>query len=165
MNQKFKASVNNKFNFELTGEDAISILKSDQPLLLAKEGQDTVKAEIVKEDFLNRKYILRINASVYEVHLGNELDILIDELGFTTDISSFRNDVKAPMPGVIVDVLAKPGDLVKTGDGLIVLEAMKMENTLTAPHDGIVKTVNVKKSDSVEKGTILIEFETDEKNK
>lgn len=165
MNQKFKASVNNKFNFELTGEDAISILKTDQLLLLAKEEHDTVKAEIVREDFLNRKYILRINASTYEVYLKNELNLLIDELGFTTDISSFRNDVKAPMPGVIVDVLAKPGDQVKTGDGLIVLEAMKMENTLTAPHDGIVKTVNVKKSDSVEKGTILIEFETDEKNK
>jgi biotin carboxyl carrier protein len=52
----------------------------------------------------------------------------------------------------------KAGDEVKTGDALLILEAMKMENILKSPGDGTVKNVRVKKGDSVEKGHILVEF-------
>ena len=68
------------------------------------------------------------------------------------------------MPGLIVDILTKTGAQVSAGEGLIVLEAMKMENTLTASRDGIVKSINVKIKDTVDKGMLLIEFEKDEEN-
>ena len=109
--------------------------------------------------------MLRINGGFYKVELKNELDLLIKELGLMANVSSISNELKAPMPGLIVDVLTKVGDEVKAGDGLIVLEAMKMENKLTASHDGVVKSVNVKPSDPVEKGTVLIEFENNEEDK
>ena len=64
--------------------------------------------------------------------------------------------VKAPMPGNILDVKVKPGDTVKAGDALIVLEAMKMENEIVAPQDGTVATIEVNKGDVVNSGDTLV---------
>ena len=68
-------------------------------------------------------------------------------------------EVKAPMPGKIVDVKVKPGDTVKKGDVAAVLEAMKMENEIGVPQDGTIATVEVSVGDAVEGGDILITME------
>jgi glutaconyl-CoA decarboxylase len=64
--------------------------------------------------------------------------------------------ISSPMPGTIVSVNVKPGQSVKKGDVLVVLEAMKMENEIMAPHDAQVSAVLVNKGDSVESGTPLV---------
>ena len=71
-------------------------------------------------------------------------------------------DVIAPMPGKLVSVLVKPGDKVRKGDPLGVLEAMKMENTLTAPADGVVAQVNYTAGDQVDEGAVVVSFEPPE---
>jgi pyruvate carboxylase subunit B len=63
------------------------------------------------------------------------------------------------MPGLIVRVNVNPGDTVAQGQGLVVMEAMKMENELRAQAAGTVKSVNVKPGTAVEKGTVLGEME------
>jgi len=68
------------------------------------------------------------------------------------------NSIKAPMPGLIIDLKVKEGDVVKLNDPLIVLEAMKMENIIKSPGEGTVKVVKVRKGQSVEKSQVLIEF-------
>ena len=67
--------------------------------------------------------------------------------------------LKAPMPGLVVRVLAEPGQAVSRGAGVVVLEAMKMENELKASADAKVKTVRVQAGEPVEKGQVLVEFE------
>ncbi len=67
--------------------------------------------------------------------------------------------LKAPMPGLVVRVLAEPGQGVTRGAGVVVLEAMKMENELQAAADAKVKTVRVRAGEAVEKGQVLVEFE------
>lgn len=64
--------------------------------------------------------------------------------------------VKAPMPGTIMKVNVAPGDAVKKGDVLCVLEAMKMENDISAPQDGVVASVNVQKGASVQTEEVLV---------
>ena len=64
--------------------------------------------------------------------------------------------VKAPMPGNIIKVNVKPGDAVKKGDVLVVLEAMKMENDVCAPEDGTVASVEVAKGATVETDAVLV---------
>ncbi len=64
--------------------------------------------------------------------------------------------INAPMPGTILAVNVKPGQAVKRGDVLVVLEAMKMENEIMAPNDGTVGTVNVAKGQSVQSGATLL---------
>jgi pyruvate carboxylase subunit B len=69
--------------------------------------------------------------------------------------------LKAPMPGLVVRLHVKPGDAVGPGAGLVVLEAMKMENELKAQAPGIVRTVRVTSGEAVEKGQVLVEFEAE----
>ena len=64
--------------------------------------------------------------------------------------------INAPMPGTILAVNVKPGQAVKRGDVLVVLEAMKMDNEIMAPNDGTVGTVNVAKGQSVQSGATLL---------
>ena len=65
-------------------------------------------------------------------------------------------EVKAPMPGNILDVKVAVGASVKAGDVLVILEAMKMENEIVAPQDGTVASVNVNKGDTVNSGDVLV---------
>ncbi len=69
--------------------------------------------------------------------------------------------LKAPMPGLVVRVLAEPGQQVQPGAGVVVLEAMKMENELRVSAASVVKTVRVKAGEAVEKGQVLVDFESD----
>jgi biotin carboxyl carrier protein len=67
--------------------------------------------------------------------------------------------LRAPMPGLVVRVQAAPGDRVAAGSGVVVLEAMKMENELKAQFAAVVKAVRVAPGEAVEKGQVLVEFE------
>jgi len=67
--------------------------------------------------------------------------------------------LRAPMPGRVVKVLVAEGQAVQKGDGIVVVEAMKMQNELAAPRDGVVKTVRVREGDSVERGAELVTLE------
>jgi len=67
--------------------------------------------------------------------------------------------IRAPMPGLVVRVLVAAGDAVRAGDGLVVMEAMKMENELRARSDGRVRAVPIVPGTAVEKGTVLVELE------
>ncbi|RLF81410.1 pyruvate carboxylase, partial [Thermococci archaeon] len=67
--------------------------------------------------------------------------------------------VSAPMPGKILRILVREGDQVKVGQGLLVLEAMKMENEIPSPKDGVVRRILVKEGDTVDTGQPLIELD------
>jgi len=64
--------------------------------------------------------------------------------------------VKSPLPGTILDIFVNVGDTVKSGQRIILLEAMKMENNIDAERDGVIASINVNKSDSVMEGDVLL---------
>jgi biotin carboxyl carrier protein len=68
------------------------------------------------------------------------------------------NIVKAPLPGLIIDVKVREGEKVKAGQNIVVMEAMKMENQIQATIDGTVKKIFVKKGDNVAEGNTLVEI-------
>jgi biotin carboxyl carrier protein len=68
-------------------------------------------------------------------------------------------EIHSPMPGKVVKVLAPAGTAVKKGQGVIVVEAMKMENQLSSPRDGVVKKVHVTEGQPVVSGALLIELD------
>jgi len=69
--------------------------------------------------------------------------------------------LKAPMPGLVLRVQVRPGQRVSAGAGLVVLEAMKMENELKAPAPAVIKAVRVQPGAAVEKGQVLLEFDSE----
>lgn len=117
------------------------------------------KAEVVKSDRATKAFTIKINNHIHTVEVKDKFDLLLEKLGMSSAAGSKVNNVKAPMPGLIIDVKIKTGDSVKINDPLLILEAMKMENVLKSPGEGIVKSVTVKKGDKVEKNQILIEFQ------
>lgn len=147
---------------------------------LQQEGQDWVHHDISKNDYKS--------AEEYISFLFNGKSYLIDVVGQDTEYTvytrnSFRtinifNDemllhaslkkggamgaeahLKTGMPGKIIEIFVKPGDKVKTGKPLLIMEAMKMENEMRAQADATIKEVCVKQGDSVESGAVLIKFE------
>ena len=69
-------------------------------------------------------------------------------------------DIKAPMPGLVIEVAVEIGQTVTKGDKVLILEAMKMENVIKAAGDGVVKAIHTTKGQPVEKGQLLIEMES-----
>jgi biotin carboxyl carrier protein len=116
------------------------------------------RAEIINIDKQLKTVLLKLNGKKIEVSLKDKFDLLLEKLGMDTVVTAKVNDIKAPMPGLIIEIQIKEGDEVKKGDPIMILEAMKMENILKSPGDGIVKSIKVKKGDSVEKNHILVLF-------
>lgn len=116
------------------------------------------RAEVVTADKSTKSFTFKINGKNYTVDLKDKIDLLLEKMGMNTAAAGKINHIKAPMPGLIIDLKVKAGDTVKPGDQLLILEAMKMENILKSQGEGIVKTVKVNKGDTVEKGQVLIQF-------
>jgi acetyl/propionyl-CoA carboxylase alpha subunit len=106
-----------------------------------------------------KTYTLKVNGSLIVLEAKNEFDILLEKMGMANVGSAKVSKLKAPMPGKVLDVLVTVGQEVVKGDGLVILEAMKMENVLKADDVGVVKSVNVSIGEAVEKNNVLIEFE------
>jgi biotin carboxyl carrier protein len=163
----YKATVNGK-DFEIVpGEDGFVI--NGQPLNWDKVKitdsyfhiliqNKSYRVEVVKVDPVVKTVTLKINGHTYAVEIKDKFDLLLEKLGMNTAAGSKINNIKAPMPGLIIDLKVQAGSSVMAGDPLLILEAMKMENIIKSPGQGTVKNVKVKKGDSVEKGQVLLEF-------
>lgn len=115
-------------------------------------------AELVKTDYSAKTFTIKINGVTHELALQGRFDLLLEEMGMSQTKIQKINEIKAPMPGLILDIKVTNGQEVKKGDSLIILEAMKMENILKSPADGVVKTVRVALRQNVEKNQVLLEF-------
>jgi biotin carboxyl carrier protein len=161
MKNDYKVKVNKSLAITLTQEelsttDSIEVSKNKFHIL---QNNQPFQAEIISSDFSSKSYTVKLNNNTYKVKIQSELDLLIKEMGFSLGKSKTVNEIKAPMPGLILDIAVKVGQEVQENDSLLVLEAMKMENNITSPRNGIIKSININKGDAVDKGTLLIEFE------
>lgn len=163
----YKAKVNDK-EFEIRpGKSADTFILNGEEikldLLKLKEGSFHViqnyrsyNVEVLNVKHDEKIFELKVNGNTYSVQLKDHYDELLHQLGMDAMSSHQVNDLKAPMPGLVVAVNVSEGQAVKKGDILITLEAMKMENTLKAAADAVVKKVVVKKGSAVEKNEVLI---------
>jgi biotin carboxyl carrier protein len=94
-----------------------------------------------------------------EVEVLDERTRHIRSLTGNAEQSRKADVLRAPMPGLVVRINTRSGEMVAAGDGLVVLEAMKMENELKAAASAQVRTVRVNPGEAVEKGQVLIEFD------
>ncbi|MCB0736760.1 MAG: acetyl-CoA carboxylase biotin carboxyl carrier protein subunit [Bacteroidetes bacterium] len=114
-----------------------------------------VKAEKTE----NQSWNMTLNGQKIATSLKSDFDLLLEKMGLDNMLVAKAEDIKAPMPGLVLDIMANAGAEVKKGDALIVLEAMKMENVIKAAVDGTVKSIDVEKGQAVEKNQVLISFE------
>jgi len=105
------------------------------------------------------RYSLWVDGYRFEVEALDERTRAIRDLSAANAAPSGPAPVLAPMPGLIVRVNVGVGDMVEAGQGVIVMEAMKMENELRATASGKVKSVEVSPGTAVEKGAVLVSLE------
>lgn len=136
------------WNFQWIDERRILLTKDDR----------SMEAELISLDRESKSIRVRLGHQVATLQLKDRFDLLLEKTGMTKPGSGKLKDIKAPMPGLILDLKVKPGDTVKKGEVVLILEAMKMENILKSPGDGVVKEVKVQLKESVEKNQVLILF-------
>jgi biotin carboxyl carrier protein len=116
------------------------------------------RVELLKADYEAKSFVVRIGSREYHLQAQDRYDLLLEKMGIGGAQKSALNHIKAPMPGLILEVKVQAGDVVRKGDPLIILEAMKMENIIKSPGDGKVKLVKAQQGKNVEKNQVLIEF-------
>lgn len=102
---------------------------------------------------------IMIEGKIYNIELTDKYDKLLKKLGIESAGQSKSKSVKAPMPGLVLEVDVKPGDEVSEHEPLLILEAMKMENVIKSPTSGKIKSVHTNQGETVEKNELLVEFE------
>lgn len=160
MGKPFKVRVNNNIELDINAHefselDTIKITNSQYHIL---KNNKPYKVEIINANLNNKEYEVKINNRTHKIKIYSELDIHIKAMGFSAGASKKIDSIKAPMPGLILEINVNVGQEVKENDALLILEAMKMENIITSPRDGIIKSITAKKGDAVEKNQLLIEF-------
>lgn len=105
--------------------------------------------------------LIAYDGLTYQIEVTNETKKMLSKFIQMSSSSnhSGAGKMKAPMPGMVVKILTHEGAEVNIGDKLIIIEAMKMENSLSSPVAGIVKSIKVKEGTAVEKDAVMIEIE------
>lgn len=169
MDNKYKVELGEDKSYTIEWKDG-ALLMNDEPVVLdiAKTGLDewsviqdhqSYNIKLLEFDRASKTITLQVNEEVFTLPIKDKLDLLMNEMGMSRGNGSKMTDIKAPMPGLVLEVLATAGQQVSAGDPLIILEAMKMENIIKATGGGVVKEILVKNQDTVEKNQILMEME------
>ena len=142
---------------EIDGESIpIQLTETDgSHIFSAMVGNSSYELEIRRN---GKSYLLFYDGISLESFVEDErMARLRKSMGQTTT-KILEKEVKAPMPGLVVTIEVEPGQQIKKGDGLLIIEAMKMENEIKAPFDAIVKEIKVGEKQAVEKEQVLMVF-------
>ncbi|MCW3125748.1 MAG: acetyl-CoA carboxylase biotin carboxyl carrier protein subunit [Bacteroidetes bacterium] len=160
-----QAKVNGKENYTIDGnkingaEYEWDILALDNGSYHIIKGNQSYRVTVTNINHEEKTMLIEVNGNEYEISIKDKYDLLLQQMGLSNATSAKINLFRAPMPGLIKEISVSEGAEVKKGDTLIILEAMKMENSLKSPHDGKVKKINAVKGTAVEKNQVLVEFE------
>ena len=156
----------NPFNIEKT--DGTILIDNDEANYdLLKNGDNgyhliynnqSFNIEVLNKDTHSGELTLKINGRVIPTQLQNKLADLLKKMGMDNNKKKLK-DLKAPMPGLVLDIMVKEGEEVTKGQELIVLEAMKMENAIKSPQDGIIDKIQIDKQDKIDKNHTLLSFQ------
>ena len=151
----------NEFLFSLNADqiNAVDVARlSPNEYSIIKDHQSaTVK--ILEEGGFGKKLKVEIEGSDFTVEIKDELDLVLQQMGFGTAANKMIKEIKAPMPGLVLEIAVADGQEVKQGDKILILEAMKMENSIMIHTDARIKKIGVSAGQAVEKGQVLVELE------
>jgi biotin carboxyl carrier protein len=137
----------------------VSFIPQSENTLLIQTQNQTIQVRCIGIDKVNKTVTLLYNNQKYSAKITEPMDELLKSMGLENALVQKISEVKAPMPGLVLDVLVSPGDSVEIGQKILVLEAMKMENAIKSPTAGVVASINVSRGQAVDKNYILIRFE------
>lgn len=134
------------------------IIKHNENEFLILHENKPYMVNILCYDATNNVVNIKVNEHVHNVELRNKSDILLERIGIQKKQTKKSSELRAPMPGLIVDIKVYESQNVRKGEPLIILKAMKMENILRSPTEATIKQILVEKNQKVEKDYALIQF-------
>jgi biotin carboxyl carrier protein len=159
-NKTFIVKVN-EFVFVTTEEELEStdiIKKSATGFHLIKDNRSVI-GHVHDSDITGKKLRIEIEGEMFDVEIKDQLDQMLEKMGFGIGGGKRVVDIRAPMPGLVLQIPVTEGQEVKEGEPILILEAMKMENSIMLNGDAKIKKIHVKNGQSVEKGQVLVELE------
>jgi biotin carboxyl carrier protein len=163
----YKATIQKRI-FEISGKnnEVIDGVSQNLDILEYKKGKFHIildkrshSAEVLSVDSETKTCEIKVGNSIITVSVFDKYDELLKDMGIDEVAGKRINDIKAPMPGMVLQVMVQNGQPIKKGDAIVVLEAMKMENILKSPSDGTIKNILVVTGDKVEKNQVMVNFE------
>ena len=151
----------NDFLFSLSvkeAEEANLVNRNYNDYHIIKDNR-SVNARVTETDASGKKITVEVEGETFEVEIKDELDQVLQKMGFGSVSQKHIKKIKAPMPGLVLEISVKEGQEVLEGEKLLILEAMKMENSIVIHANATIKKINIKKGQAVEKGQVLIELE------
>ena len=149
------------FSFEITQKELEStdIIKRSATEFHLIKNHKSVTGKVLEADPTGKKLQVEVEGNTFDIEIKNALDQMLDKMGFSTAAGKRMKDIKAPMPGLVLKIFVSVGEEVKEGDRILILEAMKMENSIALQSDAKVKNILVKNGQVVDKGQVLVELE------
>lgn len=153
---KISAKINGHFSFSNEELRDIDFSPIDDHHFHILHKNQSYRATLVQANYEEKSFLIKINGNKYTIQLSDQYDQLIEQLGLNILPTHTALDIKAPMPGLVLDILVEQGQEVEEGTPILILEAMKMENVLKAGAPGHIETIEVEKGAAVEKGQLLV---------
>ncbi len=151
----------NEFDFSIsrTEVEAADLIQTTSFEFNLLHNNRSVNATIIEADIAAKKFTVEIAGEKFNISIKDELDQVLEKMGFGVTSNRHIKEIKAPMPGKVLEIAVREGQAVKEGDKMIILEAMKMENSIVIHAAAIIKKISITAGQIVEKGQVLIELE------
>jgi acetyl/propionyl-CoA carboxylase alpha subunit len=159
-NISFAVKVND-FNFQFKPDDLdqLNIIKHSPADYHLIKNNRSINARLLDSDQAGKKLRVEVEGEVFEVEIKDELDQMLEKMGFGAASVKQIKEIKAPMPGLVLEINVIAGDEVVEGQKILILEAMKMENSILIHTNARIKKVVVSAGQAVDKGQVLVELE------
>jgi biotin carboxyl carrier protein len=145
--------------FVIPNGASINRLPLNNSTLLLQTPSQTIQVRCLSVDKVAKTVTLLYNNQKYVAKITEPMDELLKSMGLENAMVAKISEVKAPMPGLVLDVLVAVGQTVEMGEKILTLEAMKMENAIKSPTAGTIASIHVSKGQAVDKNFVLIRFE------
>ena len=119
----------------------------------------SVNAKVIEADQAGKKLKVEVNGDRFDVLIQDELEQMLDKMGFNSVSTRHAREIRAPMPGMVLEVSVSEGQEVNEGERVLILEAMKMENSIMISTNARIKKILVRAGEPVDKGQVLVELE------
>jgi biotin carboxyl carrier protein len=155
----YKVKVN-EFEFCFTQEqiDAVDIIQVSPTECNLLQKHRSVNAVLIQADASAKMQTMEIEGAHFEIQIKDELDLMLDKMGYSTVVGKKIKEVIAPMPGLVLQITVSEGQQVHEGDTILILVAMKMENSIVINTEAIIQRIAVSAGQAVEKGQVLVEI-------
>jgi acetyl/propionyl-CoA carboxylase alpha subunit len=156
----FKVKANEfVFVFDQTDIDAIDIIQTSPTNFNLIKAYHSVNAHLLEADNMGKRMKVEIDGEIFDLEVKDSLEQMLEQMGYHNSAGKQIKEIKAPMPGLVLSVTVEAGQEVEEGDRLLILEAMKMENSILIHAKARIKRVAVKAGQAVEKGQVLVELD------